>query len=390
MSKFLCKTFLFRCHIVRTSPPTSILGFFRNPDIFHLRLFSSSSNQQSFTVSYLINSLGFSPETALSASKYVNFKTPEKPDKLINLFKKYGFTQIQLSNLVRRCPSIFSYDAEKNILPKLEFLQAKGMSGPEMAKRLSVFPTLLRCSLSNLIIPSYDFYRDLFQSDEKACHTVKRFPHILICLKKYVAPNVAILREHGVAKSDIAKMMHLWPKSFVTSPDSFREVVEKVVEMGFDASTLKFVVAVNIFLSMRKSTWESKVDAYKKWGWSEEEVSKAFQSYPWCMMVSEDKLMASMDIFINQMGWRPFHLAKFPTIFTVSLNKRVVPRCSVFQVLLSKGLVKKDANLNSLLMSSEKNFLQRFVAPYKENAPELLKLYKEKYDLSNAAKIYEV
>ena len=108
---------------------------------------STSSNQHSFAVSYLINSLGFSPQTALSASKNLNFETPEKPDKIIELFKDYGFTQTQISSVIRKCPAMLVSDSDKNILPKLKFFEAKGLSGPELAKLVSGFPYILRSSL---------------------------------------------------------------------------------------------------------------------------------------------------------------------------------------------------------------------------------------------------
>ncbi|GMN46444.1 hypothetical protein TIFTF001_015630 [Ficus carica] len=390
MSKFLSKTILFASLILRPSPsPTtsSILGFIRNPNVFQLRWLSSSSNQQSFAVSYLINSFGFSPESALSASRYVNFQTPEKPDKLIHLFKKYGFTQTQISSIVRISPKLLSFDAEKTILPKLEFFEAKGISGPEMAKMLSVFPTILRCSLDRQIMPSYDFVRNLFQSDETAVSAVKRFPDILRNVVKHVAPNVDILRSHGVPDPKIATLLKNWPKVFIASPNSFRKIVEKVECSGFDASKVNFVLAVVAFSIVDKSRWQSKINVYKKWGWSEEEVAKAFQRNPWCMVHSEDKLTASMNFFINQMGWRPCHLAKCTTILGLSLKKRVVPRCSVFQVLLSKGLVEKEVSLHALLIVPEEKFLQEFVLPYKEEAPELLKLYKQKLDRSSGPHI---
>jgi mTERF domain-containing protein len=43
-----------------------------------LKYISSTTNQQPFAVSYLINTLGFSPQAALSASGYIHFETPEK------------------------------------------------------------------------------------------------------------------------------------------------------------------------------------------------------------------------------------------------------------------------------------------------------------------------
>lgn len=81
MSNFIRKTVLLgSCH-ARISPGTSNLGFVRNPDFLPLRWFSSSSNQPSFTVSYLIKELGFPPKAALSASKSVNIESPDKTEK---------------------------------------------------------------------------------------------------------------------------------------------------------------------------------------------------------------------------------------------------------------------------------------------------------------------
>lgn len=53
--------------------------------------------QHSFTVSYLIESCGLSPETAISASKFVNFKSSKKPDSVILLLREYGFENAQIS-----------------------------------------------------------------------------------------------------------------------------------------------------------------------------------------------------------------------------------------------------------------------------------------------------
>ncbi|PON80311.1 Mitochodrial transcription termination factor [Parasponia andersonii] len=384
ISYFLCKSNVLGNYSARALGPISNnLGFMRNPNPLPLRFMSTSSNQQSFAVSYLINSLGFSPQTAVSASKYLNFETPGKPDKAIEFFKDYGFTQTQISRVFKKCPGLLLSDREKTILPKLEFFESKGLSGPELAKVVSGFPYILRNSLAKQIVPSYEFFSNLFQSEEKAILTVKRCPDI-ICrnVEKYVAPNITTLREHGVPASNIATLLHYQPKAFMISMDRFREIVEEVERMGFNASKMKFLLAVFAFRAMSKQTWESKVDAFKKWGWSDEEISIAFERNPWCMMASEDKIMACMDFFTNKMGWSPCRVANRPVLLTLSLKKRVMPRCSLFQVLLSKGLVEKEVSLAALLETSEEKFLKKFVKCYKEEAPELLKLYKEKMDLS--------
>ena len=374
MSTFLCKIFLYR---------TSHLGLLRSPNVCSLRLFSSSGSDQehSFTVSYLIDSLGLSPKEALSASKLVIFKTSEKPDNAIRFLEGYGFSKPQISTLVRRFPVILASNTDKTILPKLEFLKAKGISGPEMARMLSVFPGFLKCSLDKQIIPSFDFLRNLFGYEEKAVAAIKRYPNILGYSLKYAVHNIDILREHGVPDSNIVNLMHYQPRSFVVCSDRYRRVVEEVVEMGFDARQSNFVVAVFVSLAIGKTTWQNKVNAIKKWGLSDEEVSKIFLKNPWCMASSEDKITACMDFFVKEMGWSPSLIARSSKVLSLSLKKRTVPRCSVFRFLLSKGLVSDKVGLSALLLSTEDNFLKKFITPYQKKAPELLKLYNEKLSL---------
>ncbi|KAI9185177.1 hypothetical protein LWI28_005035 [Acer negundo] len=115
--------------------------------------------------------------------------------------------------------------------------------------------------------------------------------------------------------------------------------------------------------------WESKVDLYKRWGWS------------------EGKIMAAMDFFVNKMGLESSFIAKHPVFITLSLQKRLIPRAEVFPFLLTKRLIKKSkhTNLVALFKSTEKAFLEKFVNSYDE-APQLLKLYQEKLDLSKITK----
>ncbi|XP_024022664.1 transcription termination factor MTERF6, chloroplastic/mitochondrial-like [Morus notabilis] len=254
-----------------------------------------------------------------------------------------------------------------------------------MAKMLSARPAILGSSFDKQIIPTYDYMRGLFQSEEKLIRAIKRFPDILIYnIEKKISPKIDILREHRVPDSNIATLMLNWPRTFSVSRDSFRKIAEKVEDMGFDASKVSFVLALHAFWMMDESKWQSKIKAFKKWGWSEDEILKAFKKSPWCMMVSEDKLMASMDFLINQMGWKPCLMVEYPVIFTVSLKKRIVLRCSVFQYLLSEGLVE-EVSIDTLLKVPEEKFLQKFIAPYVKKAPKLLKLYREKLDLSSGS-----
>ena len=366
MSYFLFKTLLFG----RSSARANSLRWFS---------ITNSERKRSFVVSYLIDSLGFSPKAALSASKQVKFDSPEKPDKAVEFLKGYGFTHSQISSLVRSRPIVLVCDAEKIIFPKLEFLRNKGILVPDLAKRLSVYPALLTRSLDKQIIPAYEFFRNLFRSDEKTIKAVLRNPDILAFdIKTRVEPNIAILREHGVPHSNIAAFILRNPRIIVYSPEMIRRTVEEVAEMGFDAAQVKFVVAVIVIREVSKTKWESKVNVYKEWGWSEELVLKAFQKQPTFRTISEDKISACMDFFTNQTCWTPFDIVKLPLVLKMSLEKRLIPRYLVYQHLLSNGLLKKEVGLYSLFGISDEKFLRKFVTCYENEAPELLKLYEQK------------
>ncbi|KAM3755468.1 hypothetical protein ACB098_02G041800 [Castanea mollissima] len=340
---------------------------------------TSTSNQHSFTVSYLINSCGFSPDAALSASKYVNFENPHKADLVISFFKHHGFSQTQISNAIREHPKVLVSDPHKTLLPKLEFFHSKGFTTSDIATVLSRNSRILKRSLKNQIIPSFVFLKNLLGTDGNTNATVRRFPGILIVkLDTHVVPNINLLRENGVPESNICASIKKYPRFITIGAIRFKGIVEEVKEMGFDPLGLSFILAIFAMGGMNKSTWERKVNAYKRWGLSEEEILVAFGRSPHCIRASEDKITRVMDFLVNQMGLEASLIVKRPQLLTLSLEKRLIPRASVIQVLQSKGLVKKLFYLPAVFEYAEELFLQKFVMPYEKEASELLQLYKER------------
>lgn len=223
----------------------------------------------------------------MSVSKRFNFETSEKSDKVIKLFKKYGFTQTQISRLLRTNAQLLVADAEKSNFPKLEFFYAKGVSWPRFAKILCQFPTVLSSSLDKNIVPSFKYLSNFLHSDEKAVAAFQRYPDILIAnVEKCLSRNIDILREHGVPESNIIKLIQSHPQALVARSSRLRKIVEEALEMGFNPKRLMFVHALLALRRLSKSAWESKVVAYKKWGCSEEDVFNAFRTSPFCIMFS--------------------------------------------------------------------------------------------------------
>ncbi|XP_043714910.1 uncharacterized protein LOC122663292 [Telopea speciosissima] len=311
---------------------TAQLGFLlQNPS--SLKYISSKAlrNQNPFVVSYLIRSCGFSPAAAISASKKVDFESSDKPDSVLALFRNHGFTEAQISSIIRKCPLLLVTSPTKNLLPKLEFFLSMGVPSPDIAKILSKDPNFMRSSLENKIIPAFNFFKS-------SVGTVEKF---VICLSwatrfirfdiQKMARNIAILRENGVPESNIVSILTYRPGTVTPKNDRFKQIVEEIKQMGFDLSKSFFVTTLHVLTSVKKSTWEQKLEAYRKWGFSENEILMVFRRYPWIMIISEKKIMSHMDFFVNKMGWERAVLISYPQLLGHSLEKRILPRCSVYK-----------------------------------------------------------
>ncbi|KAJ4964295.1 hypothetical protein NE237_024234 [Protea cynaroides] len=149
------------------------------------------------------------------------------------------------------------------------------------------------------------------------------------------------------------------------------------------------MIALVGFSSLNKSTWKHKLEVYGSWGLSEDETILAFRKYPWCMLLSEKKIRGQMDFFVNKMGWELAVIVRSPQILGFSLEKRVIPRCSVLRVLQLKGLVEKDHSIATVLTKSDELFLEKFVTKYEKEVPQLLDVYKGKIGLPELGYGYE-
>ncbi|XP_042483503.1 transcription termination factor MTERF15, mitochondrial-like [Macadamia integrifolia] len=368
-------SFLFkRVPIGRTvRDPTTQLGFLQNPSS-SLKYISSkpSTVQNPFVFSYLVSSCGFSPAAAISASKKICFESSDRPDSVLALFRNHEFTEAQISSLIRKCPSLLVASPTKTLLPKLEFYHLLGVSSPNIAK---MGPRFFYSSLENKIIPAFNFFNSVVGNVEDVVIGLRRQPRLIDYLHN-VAQNIAILREKGVPESNIVSSLMDFPSTMTPKNDRFEQIVENIQLMGFDPSKYLFIVALHGLASMNKSTWKQKFDAYRRWGFSDNEILTAFRRYPWFMTLSEKKIMSHMDFFVNKMGCELAVIIKCPQLLGLSLEKRILPRCSVFRVLRLKGLVKEDLKIGRLLIKSEKLFLEKFMTKYEKEVPQLLDLYK--------------
>ncbi|XP_028241702.1 uncharacterized protein LOC114420057 [Glycine soja] len=341
--------------------------------------FEFCTTSRSFVVPYLINNCGFSQENALKASLRLRFRGPQKPDSVLSFFRSHGFSNSQICHILQKAPRLLLCNTQKTLLPKFQYLLSKGVSSLDIVRMVTPAPRFLERSLENHIIPTCEFVRGFLQSDKRMIHLLIRSPKLLN--ESSVTPNIKLLLDNGVTHSSIALLLQrrnqlLWSANLL-------KTVEELKQMGFDPSTSTFSMALLAKRTVGKTKWAEKIDTFKKWGWSQEQVLLAFRRQPQCMLSSRDKINAVMSFWVEQVGFNSAEIVKAPGIFLFSLQKRIAPRALVVQFLISKSLLQKEASLTTPFILPEKLFLKKFVKHFKEDSSHLLKLYEEKMSLEN-------
>ncbi|XWS14046.1 hypothetical protein CRYUN_Cryun36dG0090100 [Craigia yunnanensis] len=379
MFYFISKTLLHGRYTITASPTQKLCLLQKLPfSLLSPKPISANANQQTTVVSYLINSCELSPKSALLVSKKVHFETPEKPNLVLSFLKNHGFSQTQISKIIEKAPRLLLCKPEKTLLPKFEFFHSLGISSSDLATLIYTSPRLLTLGLKSKIVPIFNVLEELLKSKDEATAAIKRLPSIFY---NNIEGTVATLRGHGVPDANIALFIRKWPQLSMSSSGQFNQIVEVVKEMGVNPMRSQFVIAIVALKANRKALWEKKVNLYKSWGWSQEQIIAAFAKFPWCMIASEGKISALMDFFVNKMGWEASAVAERPFLFSGSLEKRYLPRASVIQFMLSKGLLEQKVSMVArLFVCPEKNFMQKCLTSLKDE-PQLLKLYTDKLDL---------
>ncbi|KAG4935693.1 hypothetical protein AAZX31_18G107200 [Glycine max] len=357
------------------------------PSIF-LNPFSSKSKSKSqtknpnFTLSYLINTCNLSPAWALKLSKRVHLKSPDQPNAVLNLLKTFGFSELQLSLLVKRFPIVLKIKPEKTILPKLQFFLSIGLSTSDLPKLLIGNSVLLEGSLKYCLVPRYNILSTVLRDRDKVVLALKRVPWCLTGrgLINHLIPNVEHLRGVGVPQGPIAHLVCNHLGVVCVEHTKFVEAVEKVVKFGFDPMKTMFVEAVKVVVGTSKEAWEKRVEVYERWGWSNEMCLCAFRRYPQCMLMSEDKVMRTMRFLVKDMGWPAEDIFRTPGVLSPNLEKTIMPRSRVMKVLKERGLVKSDSRLSSAILITEKLFLEKFVGRFQDRVPGLMEVYKGHVD----------
>ncbi|KAJ0975156.1 hypothetical protein J5N97_017121 [Dioscorea zingiberensis] len=327
---------------------------------------------QSLVAEYLLSTFDFSPEKAVWASKNLNhLKSFEKPESVLNFLKGYGFDDTQIKKLVSLYPQSLCCDVERTLKPKFEGLQGLGFTGPELAHLILSNHMVLRSSFERNVRPKIEFWRGILGSVELMSKFFRAKQWLLnFSLELRLIPNLALLRKFGIPDDRITMIVQRHPRLILQKPEDLKALAKRVEGMGIPHDSAMFVWALSILQRISKARFHAKLEFMKSLGWSEADFLSAFRKNPIFLTVSEPMMKKKIDFLVNEAGCKQPELVHNPKFLMFSLDKRLVPRHHVMQVLKSKGLHSGNYSLGYIMSQSEEMFIKNFLICHKEKVLE--------------------
>ncbi|KAJ0976126.1 hypothetical protein J5N97_018091 [Dioscorea zingiberensis] len=339
--------------------------------LFHRRLISISNHHL------------HCPKLFSSSSSSSSSTLSSPPEPLLALLKSHNFSDSHISTIISKRPSILRSNATLVLAPKLSFLLSDAAAVPPylLPDLITSNPSILSRSLDHHLKPVFHLLHSFIDSADDLLLVFRRHWFFSCSLNRCVSPNIAFLLSLGVPRDRIAKLITANPRSLMLKSDVFQANATAVRRAGIEPNNPMFVHALRALNGLRKSTWDSRLRLFEEMGWSEELFYAAFRRAPLFVLVSEEKIRKLTEFFMKEVGFGPEELSLQPKLLMYALEKRVIPRFKVFQVLKEKGLVKKGGKgkgkkvVVNFFTCSDKEFLPRYVARHCERAPELMDVW---------------
>ncbi|CAM0948146.1 unnamed protein product [Alopecurus aequalis] len=324
---------------------------------------------------YLIGTCGLTRAQALKAStKLSHLKSPSKPDAVLAFLAGLGLSGADVAALVAKDPQLLCAKVEKTLTPIVTGLASLGLSRDEIARLVSAACHRIRC---RSLVPNLQYCLSIFGSFEDLLRAVKYNNNLLAySLERTVKPNVAVLRECGLSVCDIAKLSIVVPWMLTNDIDFVRSIVACAEGLGVPRDSLMFRHALRVVASLGEEMVAAKVEYLKNaFRWSDAEVGIAVSKLPYMLTRSQHNLQSRSEFLTSEVGLQPAYIAHHPALLSYSLEGRLRPRYYVVKFLKENGLLDPERSYYYAVMVTEKVFVEKYISPHSEAAPNLAKDY---------------
>lgn len=326
------------------------------------------------TTSYLI-SCGLSPAAAAATARILRIRSTAKADAVCALLRRYGFSDADIARVARSAPLLLSVDPDRIIRPKLDFFASLGFE----PRKLASAPLLLARSLDKHLVPCIQFLRGIIGTDDDIRLGLTRIPRaLMVDLEKNMRPAVEALRRHGLTEKAISKLLVIQMGVLMISPARISQIFEELKTLGLCITDNRFLYCFRAICSVKREKWLRKLAVYRSFGLSEGEVLKAFKTQPTILLFADESIKKKLRFFLDELKLESSDVMGRPVILGYSLEKTILPRCTVLSVLMREGKIGRDIKLLPALLGNSRIFSVRYVLRYANDVPDVVKAYEGK------------
>ncbi|KAJ8541777.1 hypothetical protein K7X08_002593 [Anisodus acutangulus] len=346
--------------------------------LFYSTVPAAWSSRANVLVDFMVNSLGFSSQEAVSTSaKVTRLRLRNyEPHLLLDLFEKVGLNKSQIKTLVSSSPQLFICSVDKTLKPKIKALQQLGLSGTDLVTFIKKSDFLTR-GLHTTIKPNLDYLKLLLGSHDSVARVVKREPRLLSKnLPKVISPNISLLQNLGFSQADIETIFKRHPRFLLSNPEWLERAVHQAKNIfHIPRESRMFLHGIEVLVTLDNSKLARRSEIFRSFGWSDSDICTMVRKLPYCLTSSEDKIRITLKFFMNELGYESSYLASRPSLLKYSLEKRVMPRNEILKFLKENQFLKGKLSLYTVAKCSELKFLEKYVLPFRAKMPEVYDLY---------------
>ncbi|KAG8373318.1 hypothetical protein BUALT_Bualt11G0011500 [Buddleja alternifolia] len=361
------------------------------------RFYTSTPNLDSEKfdlVDYLVDSLKFTKTKALSVcSRFPHINSSEKPESVVHFFKGLGFSDTQIQFSVRRQPAVLFTDVEKILKPKVKFYQKLGLTRNHLGTVISKNPSLLTSSLNKKLKPSIGVIKKVLKLNGSAhspddindlmFRILSRYPWV-IGRDTRLLSSVTYLKRCGIVGSQLIMLLKSEPRLFSLPEAELKNLISRVTEMGFAMRSRMLVYGIVAVYCNSAETISRKYKLLESFGFSRHECNEMFVKTPMLFKSSEEKLRGGIEFFLHTLKLDKSVLVGSPAFLTFSLEKRMIPRYKIFEMIKSRNLLEKEPSFLGVLILPNEKFVEKYILRFADDAKDLLVAYDDGHLLDSS------
>ncbi|KAL3514031.1 hypothetical protein ACH5RR_026748 [Cinchona calisaya] len=125
------------------------------------------------------------------------------------------------------------------------------------------------------------------------------------------------LEKLSFSADNLSKFVLRTPRGFLgLNPFKIEEISIKVENnLGIPRKTSMYLHGFTVMSTIRQSTFDTKWEILKSFGWSHADIGIMFRKLPYLLRVSEAKMRKLLDFLMKELGYSPGYLASRPKFF---------------------------------------------------------------------------